>query len=470
MPPTPDNLSKIIGEVHQLLASDASVTPALRALIMLLIGFIEALSKNKGLNSRNSSIPPASDPNREKKTRSKSTKKPGGQNGHLGSTLELVDQPDNLIELKVDRRTLPKGHQYTVADPVRRQVFDIEIKRVVTEYQAQVLVDENGRRHIAPFPGSVSSTVQYGDNVKAHAIYLSQYQLLPYDRIREYFGDQFDLPLSAGSLVNFNRYVHEKLASWDDDVRKLLAASTVVHADETGINIGGKKQWLHVCSNQNYTYLMHHAERGGAAIVAMGVLPTFDGVICHDHWKPYYSTATVASHSLCNAHHLRELTWSVEKADMRWAQDMFDYLIDMNNRVDKAGGILSETQQQTSRWKFREILANGDAECPGPDERKPGQRGRQKRSKSRNLLERLREFEDDVLRFMTDVDVPFTNNQGEQDLRMSKVQQKISGCFRSELGAKIYCRVRGYISTCRKNGYSATEAIKMALAGQTPTF
>lgn len=223
-----------------------------------------------------------------------------------------------------------------------------------------------------------------------------------------------------------------------------------------------------MCSNAHFTYLMAHAKRGGDAIQAMGILPNFDGVLCHDHWKAYYSEATQAAHSLCNAHHQRELTWSFEEDKMVWAGQMLDFLQGLNTEVKQVGGALDERRQQKVLKVYRKILSDGEKTCPAPpeSERKPRQRGRLKRSKSRNLLERLKAYEEDVLRFMTRVDIPYTNNQGERDLRMAKVQQKISGCFRSELGAEMFCRIRGYVSTCRKQGISATDAIKMALAGE----
>ena len=472
MPPTRENLDIVTDEVRVLLDSDPSISPALRALIKLMLGFIQALGAQKSLNSRNSSKPPAADPNRKKSTRQPSDRKPGGQPGHVGVTLELVDAPDAVCPLSIDRRTLPKGRSFTALPPERRQVFDIEVHRVVTEYQAEVLIDEFGHRYTANFPDTATARVQYGAAIKAHAIYLSQYQLLPYDRIREYFGDQFGLPLSAGSLVNFNRELDNKLEPWEHRVRQHLLNSPVLHADETGININGKRVWLHVCSNAHFTYLMHHTKRGGDAMQAMGILPNFDGVLCHDHWKAYYSTATRVKHSLCNAHHQRELTWSFEEDKMAWAGQMYDFLQNLNTEVTQAGGALNDSRQRAVRKVYQKILTDGETACPAPleSERKPRQRGRIKRSKSRNLLERLQTFENDVLRFMTRPDIPYTNNQGEQDLRMSKVQQKISGCFRSERGAQVFCRIRGYVSTCRKQGMSATDAIKMALAGEIPSF
>ncbi len=473
MPPTRDNLDNTIADVYALLKSDPSVSPALRALIKLLIGFIQALAASKSLNSRNSSKPPSSDPNREKSGQTKNNKrKPGGQPGHSGKTLTLTDSPDEICPIEIDRYSLPKGRTYSTLEPQRRQVVDVIIKKIVTEFQAEVLQDDLGNIYVAPFPDEVRASVQYGSNLKTHAIYLSQFQLLPYDRIKDYLNDQFGIPISAGTLVNFNKQLFDKLEVWDTQIPECLLASPVLHADETGINIGGKKIWLHVCSNPDFTLLRPHLSRGGEAMIAMKVLDSYDGVLCHDHMKAYYSTVTSADHSLCNAHHERELTWCAEEDKQQWAKLMHSLLNDLNKEVHQAGGVLSDERQKVVRLAYRKILADGDIKCPAPDEstRKPGQRGRLARSKSRNLLERLRAFEDDVLRFITRCDIPYTNNQAENDLRMSKVQQKISGCFRSFEGAEIFCRNRSYISTCRKQGMSATDSIRMALTGQIPTF
>lgn len=471
MPPNKDNIETVIDNALALLESDKTVSPALRAVIALLIEFVKVLSQRQSLNSRNSSTPPASDPNRDKGKQKKPPKrKPGGQPGHVGTTLKLIDAPDTTRVLKVDRRTVPPG-EYHAAGHERRQVFDIEISRLVTEYQAEILEDANGRQFVATFPEDVTQSVQYGNTAKAHAVYLSQFQLLPYERIREYFADQLGLPLSAGTLVNFNRQVYNKLSGVDALIRQKLAESSLLHADETGININGSRVWLHVCSNDQWTAYLPHGKRGGEAMEAFGILPDYTGVVCHDHWKAYYTvTNEAALHSLCNAHHQRELTWSAEDDGQPWANEMKLFLHDLNREVTQADGQLKAPRQEEVRHCYRKILAEGDVHCPAPDEnlRKPGQRGRLKRSKSRNLLERLRAYEDDVLRFMTRHDIPYTNNLGENDLRMTKVQQKISGCFRSYDGAEIFCRIRGYLSSCRKQGLTATDALKLALEGEMP--
>ncbi|MCO1335597.1 IS66 family transposase, partial [Microbulbifer sp. OS29] len=241
----------------------------------------------------------------------------------------------------------------------------------------------------------------------------------------------------------------------------------VVHADETSLNMDGKRHWIHVLSAQNCTLFGLSPRRGTEAMNAMGVLPEFNGTLVHDHWKPYYTY--VCTHALCNAHHLRELTYAHEEDGQRWAGNLHKLLLELRDAVELAGGALPEGQVKRWRIRYRKILGRGDTECPAPvpDTTSP-RRGRLKRSKSRNLLERLRDYEEDVLRFMERPDVPFTNNQGERDLRMTKVQQKISGCFRSEDGARAFCLIRSYLLTCQKNDVAPGEALTQLLNGEWP--
>jgi transposase len=202
---------------------------------------------------------------------------------------------------------------------------------------------------------------------------------------------------------------------------------------------------------------------------AMGILPTFRGILCHDHLKAYFKYGSF--HALCNAHHLRELDYAFEQDKQQWAAKMSDLLKELNKAVLDAGGVLPAAVSKRYRKRYRKLLSEADKECPAPkEEHRQGRRGRIPRSKARNLLERLRAYENDVLRFMDEPEVPFSNNQAENDLRMTKVQQKISGCFRSWDGAKIFCRVRSYLSTCRKQGMTATEALTLLFEGKLPEF
>lgn len=459
-----------IEKVRKQIEEEKDLSPALRASLELLMTLVTLLLNRLGLNSRNSSKPPASDPNRQKKSRSKSGNKPGGQKGHNGNHLELVDDPDHIKELKVDRDTLAAGSHFQSVGYERRQVFDIQISREVTEYQAEILEDEQGNRIVAPYPDHVKVKTQYASGIKIHSVYMSNFQLLPYKRVEEHFADQFDIPLSAGSIYNFNHEAYDRLALFEDWATRELSRALLLHADETGINIGGKRKWLHVLCSASVTLFMPHDKRGGEAMELMGVLPTYSGTLIHDHWKSYYQFD--CCHALCNAHHLRELERAWEQDGQKWAKQMQALLIEVNRAVEEAGGVLNRQKTEAFRERYRKLLKLADAECPPPDEskRKQGQRGRLKRSKARNLLERLVDYEADVLRFMVVPEVPFTNNQGERDLRMTKVQQKISGCFRSEQGAKMFARIRSYLSTCQKNGVASSEALRLLFEGRWPAF
>jgi transposase len=459
-----------VKKVKQQLQDETSLSPALRTSLELLLVLVSILISRLNLNSKNSSKPPSTDPNRKKKDKGDGTGKPGGQKGHKGTHLERDNDPDAIEIIKVDRDTLPKNGLFQSVGYEWRQVFDIDISRFVTEYRAEILQDEHGQRVVAPFPDSVSAPVQYGIGVKINAVYMSNFQLIPYNRVVDHFSDQFGLPLSAGSLYNFNVEAYDRLERFEQWLLGTLPQQPVLHADETGINIGGKRRWLHVVSSPSCTYFMPHEKRGTEAIMAMGVLMDFLGTLVHDHWKPYYKLMCI--HALCNAHHLRELERAWEQDEQKWAKKMQALLLEINKAVDVAGNALNQTEAEVFKQRYRQILDEAELESPPPDEslRKKGQRGRLKRSKARSLLERLRKYEEDVLRFMVVSDVPFTNNLGERDLRMTKVHQKISGCFRSDKGAKIFCRIRSYISTCRKNGVSSSKALRMLFEGQWPEF
>ena len=455
------DVSATIEQAESLLENETGISPAFKSVFKLLIMLVKILADRNSLNSRNSSKPPSSDPNREKKKKANGKKKQGGQKGHTGKTLCRVDDPDEVEEIKIDRRTLPKG-QYKDAGYEARQVFDVIVSRNVTEYRAQILEDQDGNRFVASFPKGVTRPAQYGTNTKVNAVYMSQYQLIPYERIKDHFESQMDIPLSVGSIYNFNKSAYERLEGFELWLIQELIKSDLNHADETGINIDGKRHWIHCVSNSNLTYLYSHNLRGTAAMEYGGVIPLFKNILCHDHWKPYYTYSCI--HSLCNAHHLRELERAIEQDNQEWARKMQRLLLKINIATDQAGGELS-AEESKKFWKiYRKIIEEGEHECPPPI-RPEGEkkRGRLKRSKARNLLERLKNFEEDVLRFMDNEIVPFTNNQGERDLRMTKVHQKIAGCFRSSEGSKFFCRIRSYISTCKKNGVSANEALTLLL-------
>ncbi len=460
-------IEQSIKAARELLEKEESLSPAFRAAMSVMFMAVSILLGRVNLNSRNSSKPPSSDPNRERVSRSRGLKC-GGQQGHVGSTLKQTENADEVKEILIDRSTLPES-SFTHVGFERRQVVELDIRRVVTEYRAEILKDAKGKRYVAPFPEGVARPIQYGNSIKAHAVYLSYFQMLPYKRIEDYFRDQLQIPISSGTICNFNQDASKRLEPFETWLTEALSKSPVLHADETGINVNGKRHWLHCNSNGSLTYYYPHAKRGKDAMDEMGVLPHFSGVLCHDHWKPYYRYD--CTHSLCNAHHLRELERAWQQDKQQWAKQMQTLLCEMNAVVHDAGGCLQAEVGSSFRQRYRALLLEADTECPPPDEsNRKGARGRLKRSKSRNLLERLRDYENDVLRFMDEKGVPFTNNQGENDLRMTKVQQKISGCFRSFEGATAFCRCRSYISTCRKQGVSSSQALRMLFDGKIPSF
>jgi len=462
------NIDTTIKKVRDLLTSEANLSPAVKTSLETLLLLVTILINRLGLNSKNSSKPPSTDPNRTKKPRGSNGRKPGGQPGHVGTTLQPVPDPDQIKVIPIDQTTIPPG-QYRDAGFEARQVVDLEISKFVTEWRAQILEDSTGNRFVAPFPDGVSRPVQYGVGVKVNSVYMSQHQLVPYNRVEDHFREQLQIPVSNGSIGNFNQEAYERLEPFEQWLIRHLIASSLINADETGINISGARKWLHNASNNKYTFFYPHCKRGGEAMDDIGILPEFQGILCHDHWKPYYKYGI--AHALCNAHHLRELERAWEQDGQQWAQLMANLLKEINQATHDAGGCLELSAAEDFRKRYRDLLQKADKECPAPDEtQRKGRRGKIPRSKSRNLLERLRNYESDVLRFMIDETVPFSNNQAENDLRMTKVQQKISGCFRSMNGAKIFCRIRSYLSTCRKHGISATVALRLLFEGKSPDF
>jgi len=460
------NIGDTIKQAQEVLSRERAASPAIVAMMQLLITVIELLCAKLNTNSRTSSVPPSQDPHRRRgrrytKAQRKSGRKPGGQPGHSGSTIEPVEHPDEVEKLWIDRRTLPKGKRYRPVEDEVRQVIEIKISRHVKEYRAEVLEDEEGNQYRAEFPGEVTRPAQYGATVKAQVLYLNSYELLPYSRVQDYFQDQAQIGISQGTIGNIIQQGYDLLEPFEKAAKEALKQAACANFDETGININGKLTWLHSASNEKWTLQVPHAKRGQEAMDEMGILPEFGGIACHDHWKAYFRYS--CEHALCNAHHLRELQWVIENEGHGWAQEMKDFLEKLNLEVEKAGGRLSAARQKRARKNYRQILRRAGKECPPAPASKEGKR--QKRTKEQNLIERLKDFEAETLRFMTNPLAPFTNNQGERDIRMSKVQQKISGCFRSVEGARAFCRIRSYISTCMKNGIQLPEALTAIFTG-----
>lgn len=437
-------------------------------LIEQLRARVRELEAQLAQNSRNSSQPPARDGYEKpqpKSQRKKSGRPSGGQAGHPGHTLQQVEHPDHTVVCEADCCTNCGRDLSTLpaAEVDRRQVFDLPALKInVTEYRVQIKACPRcGTRVKAPC-AQASQPVQYGPRLQATSTYLSQYQLLPYERSAELLHDLFQIDVSQGTLDNVLNRAYEKAEPFEVRVKEQIIESAVAHFDETGLRVMKTLHWLHVASTPTLTVYHIDPKRGQPAMQAMGILPRFTGIAVHDHWASYY--AYDCGHALCNAHHLRELIFAEEEHQQSWAARLQVCLLEANQEVQaaKAQGATALAAQRLKYHdaRYSRILREGREELPVlPGKLTAGKRGRVKQHKVKNLHDRLHGHKAEVLAFLYDFSVPFTNNQGEQDVRMTKVKQKISGCFRSMQGAKIFARVRGAISTVKKQRHNVIEAL-----------
>jgi transposase len=327
------SIVQAMNNAKNALANDKTISLATKLAMELLITLLSILVARLHLNSSNSSKPPSLDPDRKKTSRKKSNRPKGGQHGHNGTTLMPVDDPDEVVDLTIDKEQLPTNVNYQENGYVARQVVDIKISRFITEYRAEILADNNGKQYIAEFPAGITRPIQYGSSVKANVTYLSAYQLIPCERLQEQFKNEYGIPISTGSICNFNTEAAAIIGELFEPIAKhALINSAVAHADETGANLEGKKIWLHNLSNDKWTWLEANSKRGSAAMDEIGIIPAFNGVLCHDHWKPYFKYG--CAHSLCNAHHLRELTFAFEEDGQEWANSMKLFLLALNKEVN----------------------------------------------------------------------------------------------------------------------------------------
>lgn len=444
--------------VDRVLRLEAQV----RQLQQQVIQLKERLAKN----SRNSSKPPASDGLAKpppKSLRRKSHRRPGGQPGHPGKTLQPVAQPDHLIHHPLNH--CPCGQcggrslrQQPVLGYQRRQVFDLPPQLLeVTEHRAEIkCCPVSGQIVQADFPTEVQAPAQYGPRFKAVQTYLNTEHFIPYDRLGRLVEDIFGQPLSEATVVSANQRIYGHLEPFEQELAERLVAQALVHLDESGVRVAGKLHWLHVASTPDLTFYGIHPRRGTQAMDELGIVPRLRAWVMHDHWKAYLSYQD-CFHAFCNEHHLRELKFQWEEKGEIWAQQLSQFLLRQKQYREQHG--------LPSQWKFKKILAEYHAILEQGRRKHPRREGRGAQSKAANLLDRLEDFDLCVLAFLIDLNVPFTNNQGEQDIRMIKIRQKISGGFRTLHGARVFARIRSYISTCRKQGRNILEALQQAYMG-----
>ena len=426
-------------------------------------------------DSHNSSKPPSSDGLRKKpkSLRRASGRKPGGQKGHAGSTLKRVSVPDVVVRHPLpelcDRCGATLVLDQAVLAEERRQVFDLpRTPHEVTEHRVLEVHCGCGKEHRSRFPEGVQYPVQYGSAIKAAAVYLTQYQLLPMKRTTELLSDMYGLRLSAGTVHTMITQAAQVLAPTVTRIAEAVKAAPVAHFDETGQRVGGRLRWLHAAVTAALSWYGAHDRRGQAAMDAFGILPGFKGVAVHDGWVPYKDYECV--HALCNAHHLRERVFLAETTGQAWPQQMIELLCAAKTETDQmrqGPSALSEKRLRHYRRRYETILAAGERLNPEAP-RNAGGRGRVKQSTAANLLARLRRYTDEVLRFLHDPRVPFDNNQAERDIRMPKLKQKVSGCFRTTPGAEAFCITRSYLATMRKQGRDLFHSLILTFQGQPP--
>jgi transposase len=432
---------------------------------------LQRLKNQTSKNSKNSSKPPSSDGLKKTKSlRKKSTKKSGGQKGHPGHRLNPVSNPDHQLIHSVNECSTCQNNlqEIEVVDYDIRQVFDIPPLEIeVTEHCAEIkncpVCDTINR---ASFPSSVTQETQYGLRLKALTCYLTNYQYLSLERTRQFFKDLFNHTIAEGTILKTSTQLVQQTKKSAEAIFELLVNASVVHFDESGLRVEGKLHWLHVASTKFLSYYQVHQRRGQEAFDDIGILPLFNGTAIHDHWKSYFNYDCF--HGLCNAHHLRELLFISESYQQKWATQMSELLLEMLQAVDKAKldqTLLSPVQRATFEKRYEKIIQKGRKANPKSPPPKKKKRGRPKQTPPQNLLDRLNDKKQSVLAFLYDFAIPFSNNQAEQDVRMIKVKQKISGTFRSFNGAENFAHVRSYISTARKNDIPILDAITQALDG-----
>ncbi|HLM60056.1 MAG TPA: IS66 family transposase [Pyrinomonadaceae bacterium] len=452
-------LQQRIRELEQLIESEtASAAP------------VEVIKRD----SHNSSAPPSSDapwnkPKRTRSLRKKSNRAVGGQPGHRGTTLRQVGNPDRIIVHLLDACPTCNA-PFSPADTIRfckRQVFDVADGRLfVTEHRTAVnCCPACNRTARARFPAVAKAPAQYGENARAKSIYLHLYQLLPVARTAEAMRDLFACPMSAATVQRATRLCAGKLVRSEQRIKARIRDSAVIGVDETGVRVNGTVVWVHAARTDSLTHFAVHPKRGRAAFEQIGIIKQFKGTLVRDGWFSY-KWYTQCRHSLCNAHLLRDLTF-IEEAYPKhnaWTAALSKLLIEIKDAIALARSDqqtrLSSEQQDVFLQRYDRLLANAEQAVRGSPARRSNQLS------PRQLLNRLINNKPEILRFMVDFAVPFDNNGTERDLRMLKLQQKVSGCFRTSEGAQAFCRVRSYLSSARKQGGSVLVAIECAFAGK----
>jgi transposase len=440
-----------------------------------LVARVQELEARLSKDSHNSNKPPSSDglkkPKKPVNLRQKTDRRSGGQPGHPGHTLELVDNPDHTHVVAPTTCTTC-GYSLQDAQVVgkeKRQVFDLPPPQLeVTEYQALSCVCPHcNALNQGQFPEGVTQPAQYGPQLLGLGVYLNQYQLLPIARTEELISDLLGQSPSQGTLMAAVARCSDALKPVEGAIKTAATASNVLNSDETGVRVSKQLHWIHVACTSTLTFYAHDPKRGREAFNTIGILPYYHGTSVHDCLSSYHDPTYTCTHALCNVHLLRELLGLYETTHQTWTQRMRSLLLSLKRAKEDAQAqgksALDPALLLRYRTLYQRMVERGLKLNPCP--KRTGKRGHPANGEARSLLLRMQRYEDAVLRFAIDFAVPFDNNQAERDLRMIKVHEKVSGCFRSSDGADHFCRIRGYISTMRKQGGNILEALRSVFLG-----
>ena len=467
-----------ISTMNSTIESLTSTLDAQTALIARLNQTIQELKEQINKNSKNSSKPPSSDGLNKpspKSLRKSSGKKAGGQTGHAGTTLAVAADPNETIKHMPSACEGCLHYQMcrgTACIAEKRHVIDAVVTIHVTEHQALEIpiCMLHGNTRKGSFPDEIKAYVQYGENLQALAVALNTVGTVSFKRTHEILSGVFNIPIATGTISNMVKRCASAVSGTVSKIKLKITESGLGHFDETGTRVDKKLWWVHNASNCKYTYLDLSTKRGHLGMDECDVLPNFHGIAMHDCWASYWKYKDM-QHAVCCAHLLRELTGICENhPEQKWAFEFIDLLLEMKKVKEKAVGSGKESLSYYHYYKFdkryRELIKQAREENPLPVSTKK-KRGRKKKGKILALVERLDEYKASVCLFIYDFMVPFDNNMAERDVRMIKVKTKVSGCFRSEEGARDYLKIMSYIGTAHKQGYNAYDAIRKAISGQS---
>jgi transposase-like protein len=465
-----DEFDGLKGQFEQLCAEGRMGADS-RALFQALLMLFELLmavfmEKNTPKNSRNSSLPPSQTGKDETATQSGAkskgqAQKPSGcANSRTVETVEIIPV-DSCALCGEDLSAL------TAEDHERRSRIDIVFEKVVCHVDAEIKQCPTCQAKTkGAFPRDLSGPLQYGPGIKAYALNLLVAQMVSLKRVQQSLHTLIGQAISEATLLLYLMQLYRALEAWEQAAIKQILLQPSLHVDETSLRVNRRNHWIHVYAAGDLTLKFLHPKRGGKAIEAIGIIPRYGGITIHDCWASYLAYAH-CGHGLCGSHLLRELTFVVESNRYRWAANIKRLLQETCARVaSREVKCLSEAEYRNLQKRYRNLLTRGEKELPPIPPRQPGKRGRIAKSDAHNLWERLKRHEEAVLLFAKRPEVPFTNNRAERDLRMTKVKQKISGCFRTFRYAQAYCRISSYLQSMAYQGYNPLVAIQMALSGQ----